>query len=115
MPDANLFSGGTVAKPIGPVILPCARASDFIRSNSAGDQKTCQEMIDDFQSILPSSAAECSATLPNNPLSKAEILKFAYNMCCRLGSEANGVCGFQPKTATPCASKFKGEFLPRAT
>ena len=118
--NAGMFAAeatpSPITKPISSVKLPCDQASDFIGTNIVDQQQTCQDMTNySFSFILPSSAAECSATLPNNPMTKAEILQHMYSMCCEPGSKPNPVCELQARTATPCKSKAKGEFLPRAT
>ena len=44
----------------------------------------------------------------------AAKLKMLYFECCKPGSKANDICDFEHSAATPCESKYEGEFLPEA-
>ena len=80
--------------------LPCDQASDFDAQKAVDDRQTCQDLSNIFGFLLPSSAAQCSETLPDSTETKAEALENIHSMCCKPGSKMNEVCG-PKKTMTP--------------
>ena len=50
----------------------------------------------------PATAAECGVAIADG-YSKADALKTMHAMCCKPGSQPNGICGFN-KIALPCAN-----------
>lgn len=83
--------------------LPCDSASDFEPTAEVDVGQTCHDVASYF---VPSSASECNTKVPDNSLTKAEMIKYLYPKCCKADSKPNAICGFQLTSPCDRASDF---------